>query len=285
MEELAHLTQSIALKIARYLEKNNIIAKDAEETQLQIPLDETFAHLQAASSCYRFLTGPNKGKKALVLKTLPEQDHSSRTGLVTKYSGFSLHAGVATNKGEKEKLERICRYITRPPISENRLSVNTNGQVVYTLKTPYDNGTTQIIMEPLEFMEKLAALVPRPRVHLTRFHGCLAPNYKYRKVIVPVKDSSVEALEQEDPNKKKYTPWAKLLKRVFKLDMEICKNCGASLKIVSAITETKQIRKILDHLKLPSSSPTTYPSRGPPNEFNSYESFVDDFTQELPNLD
>jgi hypothetical protein len=56
---------------------------------------------------------------------------------------------------------------------------------VLQLKSPYKDGTTHIVMEPLEFMERLAALVPRPRLHLIRFHGVLAPNAKLRSAIVP----------------------------------------------------------------------------------------------------
>jgi hypothetical protein len=57
--------------------------------------------------------------------------------------------------------------------------------VVLTLKTPYRDGTTHTVMSPLEFMERLAALVPRPRLHLIRFHGVLAPNARLRPDIIP----------------------------------------------------------------------------------------------------
>jgi hypothetical protein len=68
-------------------------------------------------------------------------------------------------------LERLCRYITRPAISDKRLSISPQGRVRYQLKTPWKNGTTHIEFEPIEFIAKLAALVPPPRAHLTRFHG------------------------------------------------------------------------------------------------------------------
>jgi hypothetical protein len=84
---------------------------------------------------------------------------------------FSLHAGVAAKAHERKKLERLCRYITRPPVAEKRLSVTRNGMVRYELKTPYCDGTTHVIFKPLDFISKLAALVPKPRVNLTRFHG------------------------------------------------------------------------------------------------------------------
>ncbi|MGH8569983.1 MAG: transposase [Gammaproteobacteria bacterium] len=58
----------------------------------------------------------------------------------------------------------LCRYITRPAIANERLALNQAGQVVLTLKTPYREGTTHIVMSLLEFIQRLAALVPRPRI-------------------------------------------------------------------------------------------------------------------------
>jgi len=60
-----------------------------------------------------------------------------------------------------------------------------DGRLRYWFKTPWRNGTTHAIFEPLEFLEKLAALVPTPRAHLVRFHGLLAPAAKWRPAVVP----------------------------------------------------------------------------------------------------
>ncbi len=62
---------------------------------------------------------------------------------------------------------------------------NGAGQVVYQLKTPYRDGTTHFVFEPIEFLARLAALVPRPRGNLVRYHGILAPNAKHRSAVVP----------------------------------------------------------------------------------------------------
>lgn len=70
-----------------------------------------------------------------------------------------------------KRLRVARRYITRPAIANERLSTNQNGDVVLRLKSPYQDGTTHIVMSPLEFMQRLAALVPRPRLNLIRFHG------------------------------------------------------------------------------------------------------------------
>jgi hypothetical protein len=106
---------------------------------------------------------------------------------VGKVAGFSLHAGVAARADQRQKLERLCRYISRPALSEKRLSLTPNGNVRYRLKTPYRDGTTHVIFEPLDFIARLAALVPKPRVNLTRFHGVFAPNSKHRARVTPAK--------------------------------------------------------------------------------------------------
>ena len=67
---------------------------------------------------------------------------------------------------QRKELEHLCRYITRPAIANERLKRNRAGQVVLQLKSAFKDGTTHIVMSPLEFMQRLAALVPRPRLHL-----------------------------------------------------------------------------------------------------------------------
>ena len=61
-------------------------------------------------------------------------------------AGFSLHAGVAARADQRHKLERLCRYISRPALSERRLSLTPNGNVRYQLKTPYRDGTKHVML-------------------------------------------------------------------------------------------------------------------------------------------
>jgi hypothetical protein len=282
--ELAEVLEKIITKITRLLEQKGIIVKEEPSFQLEISDDDSFAKLQAGAVNYRFAMGPNKGKKALTLRTVTEQDHNATRGLVAKNSGFSLHAGVHIAGSEREKLEKLCRYIARPAIALERLSLNANGQVVYSLKKPYDDGTTHIVMTPLELMEKIAAIIPRPRVHLTRFHGVLAPHYKHRKIIVPAKPLPQPELElapnQEEKATKSRISWARLLKRVFNIDVATCHICGGKAKIVAAIEDPKVIMKILNHLGLDAIPPNIWPARGPPvsgfDEFSQHPQI--DFT-------
>jgi len=104
---------------------------------------------------------------------------------------------------------------------------------VLTLKTPYRDGTTHIIMSPLEFLQRLAALVPRPRLNLIRFHGVLAPNAKLRAEIIPDgmknKSKPTDANDDVPPSPASVRiSWARLLKRVFDIDIEQCPHCGKS---------------------------------------------------------
>jgi hypothetical protein len=112
----------------------------------------------------------------IVPQHVGRHDHADhRTGMDC-HAGFSLHAGVAVRGGDKKTLERLCRYITRPALAEGRLSFTPQGRVRYTFKTPYRDGTTHVVFAPLDFIARLAALVPKPRVHLTRYHGVFAPH-------------------------------------------------------------------------------------------------------------
>src|SRR5437867_5023300 len=145
------------------------------------------------------------------------------------------------------------------------------------------NGTTHAIFEPLEFLEKLAALVPTPRAHLVRFHGLLAPAAKWRPAVVPntaiieppldspdistitaassglgPADGSETQKPVAERHRKNYT-WSELMKRVFAADVLACPHCGGRLRILSIIYPPQITRKILDHLGIPSRPPPVAP--------------------------
>ena len=158
----------------------------------------------------------------------------------------------------------MVRIALRPAIANERLKRNRAGQVVLQLKSAFKDGTSHIVMLPLEFMERLAALVPRPRLHLIRFHGVLAPNAKLRSKIVPAPAERATEPPTDHAQGQGETPrmsWARLLKRVFDIDIEHCPNCGGALKIIAAIEDPPVIVKILSHLGLPTRAPPRAPAR------------------------
>jgi hypothetical protein len=185
---------------------------------------------------------------------------------------------------ERAKLERLCRYITRPALANDRIKVNATGQVELKLKTPCSDGTTHQVMSPLELMQRLAALVPRPRLHLIRYHGVLAPNAKWREQVISASkqgqpDPPAAALseaegigEQTGQDRPLRLGWAKLLKRVFNLDLEHCRHCGGKVRVIAAILERAQIQRILNHLGL---DPQPPPRGAAQRQFEDQMSFGD----------
>ena len=178
--------------------------------------------------------------------------------------GFSLHANTEVKGSERERLEKLCRYIARPPIAEMRLKEVAGGKILYKFKKEWSDGTQGVVFTPLELIEKLVALIPEPRMHLTRYHGVFAPNHRLRDKIVPKPPELVTTDENVNPRDPRKLSWAELLKRVFQLDLTTCPDCGGVLKFIAAITEQAVIEKILTSLNLAAEPPRFHPPRAPP---------------------
>lgn len=163
-EEMARLVERIALRAMRLLTRRGYLVEDEGIAVLQeSEIDEALGPLQAAACRYRIAFGPRRGRTAWAIKMAEAQPRDGASRCVN-FNGFSLHADVRCGAGQRKKLERLCRYVARPAIAEERLKLSDCGQVVYELKTPYRDGTTHIVMSPLELLQRLAALVPRPRL-------------------------------------------------------------------------------------------------------------------------
>jgi len=276
--ELEDLVQLISQRVGRCLERQGLLEQDTESAWLELePADDTDAmpHLLGSSVSYRIAVGPQQGRKAFMIRTIRPLDRPD-PGLerVAKANGFSLHAGVSCEGHQKDKRERLCRYIARPAVAVPRLSLSSTGKVLYSLKTPYRDGTTQVAFEPVDFIARLAALVPKPRVNLTRYHGILAPNHRWRGEVTPAKRG--KALKT-CANAEVRTPaechaamtWAQRLKRVFNIDIEVCSRCGGSVKVIACIEEQDVIDRILAHLRekeqeAPARPLLVPPTRAPP---------------------
>lgn len=147
--------------IGALLEKRGIIERDSESAWLSGvmsgPLDDLLGH----SITYRIAVGARAGQKLFTLQTVAPrlQGLEGDPNGAARANGFSLHAGIDIQPAQRAKLERLCRYVSRPPVASERLALTPSGQVRYTLKTPYRDGTTQIVLEPLDLMARLAALV------------------------------------------------------------------------------------------------------------------------------
>ena len=267
-EELKRLVQRITARIGRPLERSELITRDIDNAYLAFdPSEEAPIHgLLGHSITYRIATGPREGQKVFTLQTLPAEPEAPRSE-VAESSGFSLHAGIAAKASRRDKIERLARYVSRPPVATERLSLTQRGNVRYALKTPYRDGTTHVIFEPEDFIARLAALVPKPRAPLTRYHGVFAPASPDRARIVPRRRAAAANKRGEAAaiDRQRAMSWAQRLKRVFAIDIETCRQCGGRLRVIASIEAPAVIERILEHLGRDAGSvDPAHPSRAPP---------------------
>ena len=126
-----------------------------------------------------------------------------------------------------------------------------------------------MLFEPLDFVARLAALIPRPGVNLIRYHGVLAPNSAVRALVTPAgRGKRVSGSgPRTEPEKRRAMTGARRLKRVFRIDIEQCVHCGAAVKIISCIQDPYVVGRILDHMKRMSATGTgqlSQAARAPP---------------------
>ena len=141
---------------------------------------------------------------------------------------------------------------------------------MHELRAPFKDGTTHFVFDPLVFIERLAALVPPPRMHRLTYHGVLSSAASRRSEIVPGKTR----LAVPDPDGLSTAPpthrrpcsrysWPELMARVFAVDVLRCAKCGSRRRWIAAITEASVMTRILTHLGLESTVPVPMPARPP----------------------
>ena len=174
---------------------------------------------------------------------------------------------------DREGRERLCQYLLRPPLSDDRLTERADGRVELALKTPWRDGTIALILTPEQLVARLAALIPRPKKNLVRYHGVLAPNARDRASVVPTLDAAPAvadtpppspAARQARPRSGRYLLWAQLLKRVFAVDVLECPRCGDRLELVAMIIDGLSARRYLRGRVTPEAEAPEPEARPPP---------------------
>jgi hypothetical protein len=280
--DVAEVVQKISRRVIRTLRRLGYLepGMDVPVATGYDPLLDTepeLARTMAASVKQRIAFGERAGEKVRRIGSGfgYEGERPELTGpRCASVNGFSLHANTEIPAHRRDQLERLIRYTARGAVSLERLEQDANGDLIYRFNRPWSDGTTGMKLSPLEFLEKLAALVPLPRVHLVRYAGCLAPHSKLRAAVIPTpRQQGVDGDESKTGTP--YWNWARLLGRVFDLDMATCLPplCGrrepcdlpfcrrGSLRIIAAITQESVITRILRHLKLAPVPPPIAPAR------------------------
>jgi len=282
-EEVARVCRRIARRLARLLERRGLAeADDVDPLHEEQPL---LAGVYGASVRGRIATGRRAGRR---VERLGDRIDAEDLGALASprcasISGVSLHANVGVPAGDRLRLERLCRYVARSPLAAERLSRLDDGRLLYRLKNRWRDGSTHVLFEPQELLEKLVALVPPPRFNLVRYHGVFAPRSAWRAAIVPLAAASASdhgadrpapaGAPAPDPGSRpgampprrrplapplrisRYYTWAELMRRVFAQDVLECAHCHGRLRILAAIHPPRTTRVILEHLGLPSRAP------------------------------
>jgi len=185
-EEVARLLATIRFRVRRLLRRRGLEG-DADLTPPDSLAEESvaLAAITSASVQGRIALGRRAGARVWRLGHDPEALWVTSTGPRQAHlDGFDLHANLCVPATDRARLEQLCRYLLRPPVAQDRLRLTGDGRVRLALKTPWADGTSHLLFEPLEFLEKLAALIPRSRVNLVLYHGVLAPHARWRAWVV-----------------------------------------------------------------------------------------------------
>jgi len=214
------------------------------------------------------------------IHTLDTPDHAG---------GWSIHAGVTIPGWDRQGLERLVRYCARPPISQERLGKLNDEQLVYRLRKPTVDGRTELVLTPVELLDRLAHLVTPSRIHKHRYCGVLAPNAKLRRAVTESAGPAGATLQllQEaqssmglagspaEPDETDDKPtstlsraaarcWALLLVRIYECLPLLCPRCGEPMRIIAFVQEPAVVEKILTHIGEPIAPPAILPARSPP---------------------
>jgi hypothetical protein len=219
--------------------------------------------LQAASIQGRLALGPRAGRKAHTSQVVGGRRVALPPRCATS-DGYSVHAGVVVGARNREGLERLCRYVCRPPLAKDRLEELPDGSLRLRLKTPWRDGTTSLHLSRLELLQRIVALIPPPSANQVLYFGCLAPRSKLRSAVVPKprvrkrKPLAADKLvrTEQASEQSRWVPWAWLLRRVFDSDAWTCPCCGKRMVLRAVVKGPPASSRILRGLAAA--------SRGPP---------------------
>ncbi|MEW6754925.1 MAG: transposase [Candidatus Latescibacterota bacterium] len=264
-EDIQHIVEGTAQRVVRLLERRGLLDDDSPDRLAQE--EPLLAALTAASIQGRVVTGPRAGQR--LRRRLADPAQGQRTGrLCYAARGFSLHAATRVPAADRERLEHLCRYVLRPPLAAARLRWLDPQTLAFSLKTPWDDGTRELVVSPHEPLERLAALGPPPRLHLVRHPGVLAPHAADRAQIVPSPAAQPAGRAAPPGTAACRLPWAQLVARVFRIDLA-CPRCGGALRIIAALTDPDSLRTYLEGVGLDSRPPPVAPAhRHPEPQFD-----------------
>jgi len=253
-EDVERLVVQIAEACEKWLSKKGFGEDDAAEME-----DDAQAVIQEAALAGKAALGDRAGKRARRVQVLGGRE-VALPSRCAGFEGYNLHAGVGFSAGNREGLERLCRYILRPPLAKSRLERLEDGTVELSLKRAWSDGTTSFLFSPLELTERLVAIIPPPKANQILYRGVLAGNAALRKEVIPKpkaelpEDAAARRSKRLTRNPRikiegERPSWHELLQRVFFVDGFRCPLCGGQLALRCIVVGAPATMKILEGLK------------------------------------
>ena len=274
-EEIESLVGKASKRILRFLQRRKVItlATAPGDGEVTVVSDETMgekdpllARLLAAAAAGAAPAGPANQRKPLRIVLDPDERPVGKGTLCAQTQGFNLHAATKVASNDTQGRLALCKYVLRPPLANDRLKILDNDNVRIQLKKPWSDGTTSVDLEALALMARLAALVPPPRRHTTKYFGVLSSHAGSRSQVVPAATPPAAPAEQEKPKKgQRYIRWSALLRRVFGIEVG-CSKCKNPLRLIALIKTEETAKKILTAMHLPTEVPQLPPARPPPTQ-------------------
>jgi hypothetical protein len=277
-ENMDALLATIERRIVRLLARRGVVEGGTHGPDRWSEQAPVLAGIADASVQGRVAFGPRAGAKVRRGGGSPEWpalSSSARGPCHAHHDGFDLHAGVVVPGRDRARLERVCRYALRPPVAHDRIHLTEQGQVRLELRHRWADGTSHLLFDPIELLERLAALTPRPRINLVLYYGVLGARSAWRSRLgepEPAPSGETGAEPAARPDAAGAAPsnllWAQLMRRSFGFDVLACPRCGGRLRLIALIEEARVIQRILGHLGLATEVPAARPSRAPPMPFD-----------------
>jgi Putative transposase/Transposase zinc-binding domain len=214
---------------------------------------------RAGLPALRLVIGQGLASEGRLPPERPTADHSTQP--VAEALGISVYAKQLVDGRDRRQLERLCRYITRPPLALERLSRRADGRLELELKSVWKDGTRAVVLEPHDLLVRLCAAVPPPRLHLLRYFGILSSHHALRSEVTPSPapepglftpppapgDQQALPLDSPDapPQRSGRARWGWLIGHVFLADVEHCTRCGGPMRWVEVATSAEAIARLL----------------------------------------
>jgi hypothetical protein len=267
-EEVLEVARSTHERLVRVLERHGRSLEGFDETPDTLAAEQpVLASCYAASAADVQLLGAAPGQRTAKL-VRPVRAVASPHHALAEHGGVNVHANVAVDGRDRKRLERLVRYVARPPLSQERLERHGDGRVRLRFKAAWKDGTDAILLDPLDFISRLCALVPPPRFHTLRYHGVLSAHATARREVVPnrtpASGEQLALFTRDDagalaPPRPSRHPWSWLLRRVFAVDVRSCPDCGGSMLLVTIAKTPDEVARVLDGRVARARSPPPVP--------------------------